>query len=180
MSKKVLITGFEPFRQHKVNSSWEACRIVGESMPDQVVARRLPVEYHEAHTQLIAQLTELTPAVCLCTGLTSAAIFGIERVARKPFQFNDIPREELLEGAWKWEQIETVLRSAQIPYQVSYNAGRYVCESTYWTLLNRRKETGYPEWAAFLHVPPLSEQIPAEKIADLIRQIIRSRIGIAE
>ncbi|MDQ7780246.1 MAG: hypothetical protein RDV41_11165 [Planctomycetota bacterium] len=176
MSKAVLITGFEPFNQFRVNSSWEGCRLVGKRMPAHVIARRLPVDHLAAREKLIRCLARHRPAICLCTGLTSSATFHIERVARKPVQFHGIRGPRVLKGAWPWDEMAEQLRKAKCPAVVSNNAGQYVCESTYWTLLAFRQQFGYPVYAGFLHVPPLSAVVTVEMIAKAAGCIIRARL----
>jgi pyroglutamyl-peptidase len=174
MSKAVLLTGFEPFGEFLVNSSWEASRLVGQQLATQVLARRLPVDYMPARAKLITYLTRHKPVMCLCTGLGPA--FAIERVARKPVQFSTIAGSDILEGAWPWSEMEGQVQQAAGSVSVSYDAGEYVCESTYWSLLAFRQQFGYPMYATFLHVPPLSADIPVEMIATAVRNVIHARL----
>jgi pyrrolidone-carboxylate peptidase len=67
----------------------------------------------------------------------------------------------------------------------SEDAGQYVCESTYWSLLNY----GYtkhgaaplaskrPDFAGFLHVPPAAPALPLETIARAVDHVVRARIA---
>jgi pyroglutamyl-peptidase len=174
MSKAVLLTGFEPFGEFLVNSSWEASHLVGRQLATQVLARRLPVDYLPARAKLIQYLTYHKPVVCLCTGLGPE--FAIERVARKPVQFSTIQGSDVLEGAWPWPEMEGKVRNAAGSVSISYDAGEYVCESTYWSLLAFRRQFGYPVYAAFLHVPPLSSDITVELIATVVRNVIHARV----
>jgi pyroglutamyl-peptidase len=174
MSKAVLLTGFEPFGEFVVNSSWEASHLVGQQMAARVLVRRLPVDYLPARAKLATYLMRHKPIICLCTGLGPE--FAIERVARKPPQFSAIDGPDILEGAWPWSEIEDQVRNAVGSVRVSYDAGEYVCESTYWSLLAFRQHFGYPMYAAFLHVPPLSSGIPVELIATAVRNVIHMRL----
>ena len=179
MSKPVLLTGFEPFGKHRVNSSWEASRLVRKEMAAHVIARRLPVDYLAARERLYVYLARHRPAICLCTGLTSSPLSGVERLARKPVQFAEIEGPEVLYGAWPWDEAEEALRKAARPAILSEDAGQYVCESTYWALLAFRLQFGYPAYAAFLHVPPLSPDLTAETIAAAVSGILRARLNSA-
>ena len=178
MSKPVLLTGFDPFGKYRVNPSWVASRIVGKEMPE-VIARRLPVDYLLARERLHVYLARHKPIICLCTGVTSSPLFGIEQLARKPVQFAGIEGPEILHGAWPWDEAEEALRKAQRPAVLSEDAGQYVCESAYWALLEFRQQHGYPAHAAFLHVPPLSDELTADMIADAIRAVLRARLHAA-
>ncbi|KAJ7402560.1 hypothetical protein BTVI_85260 [Pitangus sulphuratus] len=65
-SNTVVVTGFGPFRQYLVNSSWEAVkelskRGLGENINLQVM--QLPVVYQKAKEQVIKIWTTLQPLV---------------------------------------------------------------------------------------------------------------------
>jgi pyroglutamyl-peptidase len=178
MHPAILLTGFEPFGNHLINSSWEASYLVGQQFPN-IITARLPVDYLAAREELGRLLSQHKPTICLCSGLTSAPAFAIERVARKPEQFSHIPGPDLLEGAWPWPEAESQCQQAQHPFSTSYDAGQYVCESTYWALLDFRRQFGYPNYAAFIHVPPLSDDISAEMIAGVLSNILQARLAAA-
>lgn len=175
MQKTVLLTGFEPFGEYAINSSWEASRLVGAQLMQPVVARCLPVDYAPAREALLAALTQYQPTICLCTGLTSDTAFAVERVARKPAQFSALPGPALLEGAWPWAELEQQLQTAGCAAITSYDAGQYVCESTYWSLLDFRQQFGYPAYAAFIHIPPLSPELTAPFIATALGNVLQAR-----
>jgi pyroglutamyl-peptidase len=172
-----LLTGFEPFQQWTINSSWEVAWRVAGALGGPVVARRLPVDYHAARAELLRLLQELRPAACLCMGLTPAASFCVERRARKPVQFDGVPGEADLPGAWPWEALVASLGKSPVPVCLSEDAGQYVCESTYWSLLDFRRREGHPARAAFLHVPPLSEQFPVDVLAAAVELLVREALA---
>jgi pyroglutamyl-peptidase len=173
----VLLTGFEPFNEWDVNSSWEAARLVEQAMPGVVQAWLLPVDYFAARERLHVLLEELRPAVCLCTGLTPHEHFAVETRARKPEQFAGLDGADENPGAWPWEEMHSDLLALGVPAVCSEEAGRYVCESTYWALLEFRRRHRFPEEAAFLHVPPLSDRFPVERVAAAVLAVIRARLS---
>ena len=71
------------------------------------------------------------------------------------------------------------LDDAQVRSIDSSDAGQYVCESTYWSLLNYQQqdqqEPQPPEFAAFLHVPPESALYPLETIARAVGSVVQRR-----
>ena len=83
-------------------------------------------------------MTRHKPVLCLCSGL--GPIFAIERVALKPIQFSTIDGSDVLEGAWLWSEMADQVRQAAGSVMVSYDAGQYVCESTYWSLLSCQRK----------------------------------------
>jgi pyroglutamyl-peptidase len=165
LTRQVLITGFEPFSVYPVNSSGETAAAVGAMMPEVVYAEVLPVDHVKAHGRLRDLLHSVHPAVCLAMGLSPTEAFRIEKLARRPKGFDVPANRRRLEGAWPWEQMAAALRASGRPAVFSEDAGAYVCETVYWSLLDYRLSHGSPEHAAFLHLPPLSEQFPLPLLA---------------
>ena len=77
----ILLTGFEPFRQWPVNSSWEAVRHLVERRSD-LTARRLPVDHELAAAAIRALIANLRPEIVLLTGLADDPVPRLERVGR--------------------------------------------------------------------------------------------------
>jgi pyroglutamyl-peptidase len=169
---RLLLTGFEPFDRFAVNPSWEAAKAVAQEMGSTVAARRLPVDYHQAREQLIAILDELQPTACLCMGLAAEDMFRLERSARRVPQFNDIAGPEDCAGNWPWESIAVTLSRLDAPWRYSYDCGLYVCESTYWSLLQYAQAHNHPKQCGFLHVPAVSDMFPLERTIGIVRQIV--------
>jgi pyroglutamyl-peptidase len=139
-----------------------------------MLAHCLPVDYQRAHDELRTLLVLHQPRAVLCTGLARSG-FRIERMARRPPALGNVSGAEQLEGTWPWREMSVELTRAGEHAPESWDAGRYVCESTYWSLLAFRVEQGFPEYAAFLHVPPRSEQYPIERIALAVSNVITAR-----
>jgi pyroglutamyl-peptidase len=176
MAQTVLVTGFEPFKQWTVNSSGEVARILGARMATLVRAAVLPVDHDAAYRRLIELLDEVRPKACLAMGLWAGSAFRIERYGRRCPGLGHIEGADELEGAWDWAEMERQLADTRKPVVHSHDAGKYVCDTTYWSLLDYRRRLGSPERAAFLHVPPLSETWSVEKIADAVGRVIASVI----
>ena len=174
MSVTFLATGFEPFAEHRTNSSWDALCALKGAWPADMLAHCLPVDYQRAHEELRKLLVLHEPRAVLCTGLARSG-FRVERVARRPAALAGIAGAEQLEGSWPWPEMSTELARAGEHAPESWDAGRYVCESTYWSLLSFRAAHGFPEYAAFLHVPPRSEEHPIERIALAVGNVINAR-----
>ena len=170
---KILLTGFEPFANFKVNSSWQAVQLMAAEGENLFVCECLQVDYHSARKQLVRLLELHRPESCLCTGLAVGDRFRLERHARKPEQFSDLKGPDLYTGQWPWDEALESFQETNLPALSSEDAGQYICESTYWSLLDFRNKHGYPEKAAFLHVPPLSEDWPIEKIASGIKAMLK-------
>lgn len=178
--RTVLLIGFEPFGDHAVNSSWEACRVAARplraALPRASVhVECLPVDHLRAQRRLYELLAALRPEVCLCTGLAVGDGLRIERQARRPPELPHLDGPSLIEGRWPWEEMEAALAGSGCAAFTSHDAGQYVCESTYWALLALRGE-GAPDSAAFLHLPPLSETFSVAVLADAVARVVAARL----
>jgi pyroglutamyl-peptidase len=172
MAETVLVTGFEPFKQWTVNSSGEVARALAAQIPDHVRAEVLPVDHTAAHLQLTQLLEAVRPKACLAMGLWAGSAFRIERYGRRCPGLGHLEGADELEGAWDWAEMERQLAETGKPVIHSEDAGKYVCDTTYWSLLDFRRRHGLPERAAFLHVPPLSELWPVEEITQAVARVI--------
>jgi pyroglutamyl-peptidase len=175
----VLVTGFEPFSVYPVNSSGETARAVAALLPDVVRAEVLPVDHAAAHRRMRELLDETRPAACLAMGLAPTQAFRIETVARGPAGFDVPAGRGRLEGAWPWEEMAATLRASGRPVTFSEDAGAYVCETVYWTLLEYRLAHGRPAHAAFLHLPPISDDFPLALLSQAVRHIVEGLVRAA-
>ncbi|MEY4550723.1 MAG: hypothetical protein RL685_6918 [Pseudomonadota bacterium] len=174
MSATFLVTGFEPFGAHRTNSSWDALQSLKPTWPADIAVLRLPVDYLLAHERLRRALVELQPRAVLCTGLAAGEVFRIEQRARRPAALAAEPGRAESRGRWPWEEMRSALQRASVRVVDSEDAGQYVCESTYWSLLSYEGPSP-PAFAAFLHVPPVSEQIALSDIARAVSLVVRER-----
>lgn len=68
MSATFLVTDFEPFGEHRTNSSWDALERLRERWPHDAVTLPPPVDHRAAHAALRHARGELAPTAVLCTG----------------------------------------------------------------------------------------------------------------
>ena len=171
---KILVTGFTPFGGEKINPSWEAVR----RLPDRVggaelVKREIPTEFDASGAALHELLEQLRPDAVLCVGqYGGASCIRVERVAvnlrdaciadnagRQPVDepvvagapdayFATIPTRKIVDA----------LRERDIPAQLSYSAGTFVCNNLLYCALHECARR-YPALrCGFIHVPFLPEQ----------------------
>jgi len=174
VSVTFLVTGFEPFAEFDTNSSWDAICALRERWPQSIATLRLPVDHVAAHVSLRRALNAQRPRAVLCMGLARSG-FRIERRARRPAQLGHELGADELHGHWPWDEMSQCLQQAGVDAKDSWDAGQYVCESTYWSLLSFRASSGYPEFAAFLHVPPRSDDHSIPRIAHAVAAVIERR-----
>lgn len=67
---KLMITGFEPFGGAAVNASWEAVKLLGDTLDGAAVERMLlPVEYGRAGRMAVAAAKAAGADLLVCTGV---------------------------------------------------------------------------------------------------------------
>nr|XP_021137251.1 pyroglutamyl-peptidase 1-like protein isoform X2 [Columba livia] len=160
--------GFGPFRQYLVNSSWEAVK--------------LPAVYQKAKEQVFKIWTTLQPLLTVHVGLASSAkaLIILEQCGKnKGYQEMDgcgfrpeggccmLDGPEKIESTINMKTLWKNISVEGIDIIFSRDAGRYICDYTYYTSLyygNGR--------AAFIHVPPLSNSVTAELLGKALQTII--------
>ena len=170
--KKLLITGFEPFDGEKINPSWEAVKLLPETIGDFEIAKaEIPVVFEKAAETVLSKADELKPDAIICvgqaggrTGITPEMVAINLRFASIPDnegnQPKDIPCVEGGENAYfstlPVRKMVSAISDADIPCSVSYSAGTYVCNDLIYHVLHRFHRTGVK--ACFIHVPFIPEQ----------------------
>ena len=177
MDRTVLLTAFEPFGGHVLNSSQEIVRALdGRTIAGhRVVGAILPCVFRSAPVVLRQQMRRARPAVVVCLGQADTrSVIGVERIAinvrdaRLPdnegAQPVDLPVVEGSAAAY-WSSlpikaIVAALVSGGYPAEVSQTAGTFVCNQIFYLLLHilaRRRQFGRVR-GGMIHVPLLAEQ----------------------
>lgn len=194
---RVLLTGFDPFGESEINSSWETAVRVGQLSPKGVVVEtvQLPVSFKRAGEAIRKDLREKHPDVLVMLGLRGKGMsLDIERIAINlmdsvnPDNDGCQPQEQAItadgEAAYFSNLPVKVLRDAllqnNIPARVSNSAGLYVCNSTYYNALEEIHKLQLPTKAVFVHLPKISADFPLAKLAEAVKIIIDTMITIGE
>ena len=158
----IVITGFEPFGGSTVNASWEAIRRMTGAEK-----RLLPVSFARAGAE-IRRIVAAGPDAVICVGEAAGrTAVSVERVAvnlmdaRIPdndgAQPVDAPVSPSGPAAYfatlPTRQIVDRLRDAGIPAELSCTAGTYVCNATFYALMDMIAQSGKPILGGFIHVP---------------------------
>ncbi|MBT2587558.1 pyroglutamyl-peptidase I [Arthrobacter sp. ISL-95] len=173
----ILLTGFEPFGEDKVNPSWLAAQGARELLAEEgmaVEAVELPCVFGESAAALTDAITRLNPDIVVCTGLAGGrGRVSLERVAincddaRIPDNKGQRPiDEEVIPGGpaayFSSLPIKAALRNLQIAGikgEVSQTAGTYVCNHIFYALMHSlASKPGIR--GGFVHLPYLPEQLP--------------------
>lgn len=172
----VLLTGFAPFGGLAVNPS----QLLVERLADLpgVSTATLPVSYAAAPAQLIELIETRQPRALLCFGLALRSDYLlIERVAWNRDESDaadndgeirdDQPIVEDGPTAYGCSlpipEMMRVLALAGLPVSFSDHAGGFVCNHLYYAIRHYidSRELYLP--MAFIHVPPLPEQVETQK-----------------
>ena len=173
--RTVLLTGFEPFDQDTLNPSWEAVRLLDETLINddvRIVARQLPCVFSQAPAHLHALIERFTPQMVIAVGLgPGRSDIALERVAinlidaRIPDNLGEQPVDipVAAEGPTAYfstlpiKAMVAALRAAGIPATVSHTAGTFVCNQVFYSL--QHSLAGSTVRSGFMHVPLLTEQV---------------------
>ena len=185
LSKKLLITGFEPFGGEEINSSWEAViRLPDEIGGYGVCKLQIPVEFGDAAEMVLSFAEVFDPDVILCVGqaggrsaITPELVAINLRYAKIPDNKGAEPKDESInaEGPCAYfstlpvRQMADAISAAGLPAQVSYSAGAYVCNDLLYKLLANYQNTQTK--VGFIHVPYCKEQgkEPNMELDDIVR-----------
>lgn len=192
MTSKILLTGFAPFEQQRINPSWLAVQQCQQTWPYPAIELHileLPVSFKNAFAPLAQAIRELKPDVVLAVGQAGGrAAPGLEQVAINLMQariadndgyqpqqrpvlegqptayFTTLPLASMLHAA----------HAAEHPLTVSYTAGTFVCNALFYQLMNFCETLGdAAPRAGFLHIPyaptqVLTGQAPSMAIAEIV------------
>ena len=170
--KKLLITGFAPFGGEEINPSWKAVARLPEKINEySLIKLRLPVTFGKAAELVIKAAEEIAADVILCIGQAGGRnaitpeLVGIKlRHATIPDDKDYQPKDEpiMVGGATAYfstlpvRSMVEAMRAADIPAQVSYSAGAYVCNDVLYTVLAHFQDSELK--AGFIHVPYSDDQ----------------------
>ena len=174
-TKKVLISGFEPFGGSRLNPSQLLVEALSQSSIDgvELAIIVLPVEFERATELLLAKIKDFNPDVVIAFGqaegrkaitpekiainLDNARMAdnsGDQRQNRaidphgNDGYFTTLPVEKMIEA----------ITSAGIPAEPSLSAGTFVCNHVFYQLQKALKDTETK--SGFVHVPLVLEQSP--------------------
>jgi len=171
----VLVTGFEPFDQDRVNPSWEVARALDGWRHGGATVHGvcLPCVFDRALASLDAALTTHRPNLVVCLGLAGGrAEVSVERVAvnvndaRIPDNAGQQPVDTAVVAQAPAAYFATLpikaivrdLRAQGFPASVSNTAGTFVCNHVFYGLMHRLSAHGGAVRGGFVHLPYLPEQ----------------------
>ena len=170
--KKLLITGFEPFGGEKINPSWEAVKLLPDTICDfELTKIEVPVVFEKAAETVLAKADEINPDAIICVGQAGGRPSVTPEMVAINLRFASIPDNEGNEpkdtpcvpggenayfSTLPVRKMVSAVSEAEIPCSVSYSAGTYVCNDLIYHVLHRYNGTDTK--ACFIHVPFIPEQ----------------------
>jgi len=168
----ILLTGFEPFGGETTNPSWQAIVLAATlwTRPDAFSIAELPTEFARSSGVLDAAIAASQPDVVLCVGQAGGIrSLQLERVAinlddariadnagDQPIDtpaFPDAPAAHFTSVPVK--RGLAALTAAGLPATLSLSAGTFVCNHTFFHLLDSHPRGG------FVHIPYAPGQLGA-------------------
>ncbi len=166
---KILVTGFDPFGQDKVNPSWQAVDALADAIDDiEVLKLLLPTAFKRSKQLLISEISKQQPDAVLCVGLAGGrSAVSIEKVAINyadagiPDNDGNQPKHEKLDqkgpaayfASLPVDQLLQALHAHELPAELSLSAGAYVCNATMYQLLNYLARQNLRTIGGFVHLP---------------------------
>ena len=185
----ILLTGFEPFGGADTNPSWEAVRLVSDTVSGHAVHRlRLPVEYDRAAELLRQEIARLLPEIVISVGVANGRKAITPELVAVNYRFASIPDNAgvshlgdpiVPDGPAAYmtslpvHDMIAAINDAGIPAQLSMSAGAYVCNDVYYALLGCEGEFGHK--GLFVHVPG-TEAVTVEEMARALGICLRTAI----
>lgn len=185
--KNLLITGFDPFGGETVNPSWEAVRLLPDSIGAyQLTKLQLPTVFGQAAERLLQAARELQPDAIISVGQAGGRrgitpeVVGINlREAGIPDNAGrQIVNEPIIPGGpaayfatLPVREMAAAMKEGGIPCGLSYSAGAFVCNDVLYTALHHHQGTATR--VGFIHVPFLPEQakenVPSMPLEEIVR-----------
>jgi pyroglutamyl-peptidase len=178
--RTILLTGFEPFGRWKRNVTSEATAALDGAVRSGFVLRalELPVAWPRARDAVLRALARVKPVAVVAFGIHRhrRGIFRVETRAANRLEFRipdnegNVRRGEKIEAAGPRSlrasidalALGAAIRAAGIRVRPSDDAGRYLCNAVYYTLLRAAPR------AVFVHVPP---RLPEEGMDDVVTAV---------
>ncbi|MCL1471026.1 peptidase C15 [Argonema antarcticum] len=152
MTKKILLTSFTTWLPHqKSNSSDDLLIEFAKSThrnppvatsPSLTFLRQLPVDVQQASTRAIAQIDSINPDIIICCGMA-------ESRQQLTVESNATSAKDMIKT---WVNIEQLIADLKVT-EISHDAGKFVCEGLYYSILKYLRDRKLNIWCIFVHVP---------------------------
>ena len=170
-SADLLLTSFVPWLAHQTSNSSDDLVVALQDqnkLPiDSVWLRHVPVCFELAPALVIPELLRLRPQAIICCGMAeSRTRLSIEKQAVK--------KQVVGKASAKAQTLQTSvevhdLLKGTLQSEVSYDAGRYICNHLYYQVLAAIERTHLNTVAVFVHVPILTDENRSVMLSDFLQ-----------
>ena len=183
---KVLLTGFEPFGERKINNAWGVAN--GFSGCPDIDILKIPVSFKRAHNKVIELLHSGIYNLIVMVGETSFTkdYVRLERLAinYKDSNLSDndgvIADDECLIcnapmayfTKFPVKKTAEALKTEGYKVKVTNSTGTFVCNSLYFNILHYLATHNSSSTALFIHVPASEEVISVDEMKTTVKAII--------
>lgn len=166
--KSLLLTSFNTWLPHQQsNSSDDLLQEIAKlthTFPNVTFFRKLPVNIEIASDLVISKINEISPECIICCGM-----------AEKRQYLSVESNASLVDEVIKTSVDLPELLDWNNNIKISDNAGKFVCEGLYYSVLKYLRDRKLNNPCIFVHVPLLNETNLGEIIADFQELIQRVR-----
>lgn len=185
--KSLLLTAFDPFAHYTLNPSWEAVKVLPETINNYHIHKlRLPNIFNLAPRLLLEEAERVQPDVILLTGMNSGSTdveinlaalnikdaFIEDNMGHRPWN------EPILSGApaayfatIPVHEIVRSLRAQKLPVQLAFASGGYVCNEIFYRAAHAY--AGTTTRVGFVHVPLLPKMVFDESMARPLDETVK-------
>ena len=167
---KILLTGFDPFGGENINPSYEAVKRINNFDNIEIIKSEIPTSFVLGPQKVLNICKLEDPDIIICMGQAGGRKYiSLERLAfnymnaRIPDNDKNMPQNTNIyvggELAYEtsFDLNKIMLKLPKDKFEISYNAGTFVCNTVYYSILKYAKENN--KSALFVHVPYIKEQI---------------------
>lgn len=172
---KVLITGFDPFGGESINPAYEAVKALPERIENcEVIKLEIPTVFGKSLQAIERSIERHDPDVVICVGQAGGRYeLSLEKVginlneARIPDNEGNQPQGTKVHENGENAYFATLplkgmlksLHDENIPANISYTAGTYVCNHVLYGLMHMLNSKFPGKRGGFIHVPFLPQQV---------------------
>lgn len=147
---RILFTSFETWMPHQQSNASDdllSAVLERDRFPKQHYLRKIPVDFELAPRIAIAKIAELQPDITICCGMA-------EMRQRLSIESNGKFQREVLRSRFNLEK----LIDGTIATEISHDAGDFVCNHLYYSVLKYFDIHQRDQHCLFVHVPILTAQ----------------------
>lgn len=192
--RTVVVTGFGPFGGHTINASWVAVQELqklGLGSEVDLHVYEVPVEYHTVQTLVPALWKQYHPRLVIHVGVSEmATTVTLEKCGRNHgYRVRDnsglcpdahcciAGGPDCIDSVIDMESVckRVSASGLGVTVSVSKDAGRYLCDFTYYTSLYLSHGR-----SAFVHVPPLGKPYNGEALGLALQAIVQNILELLD